>query len=101
TRAAAESDRYGEIRRLIKKNLHFSAHMTWAVTTHTIAAVRPQVTEADSPVLLRMLGDAENVVGIGAQHVLAALGDPAVPGVETGPKATAYRVRRDTRAARA
>ena len=71
--------RYVAIRRLIKNNLHFSAHLTFAVNTKTVEAVRKEVTETDIPVLIELLGDEENVVGIGAQLVLESFGKKALP----------------------
>jgi hypothetical protein len=93
------ADRYPEIRRLIKKNLHFSGHMTWSVNTHTIDAVRPHVTEQDIPVLVRMLGDSENVVGIGAQYLLASFGDRAVESLTVAAQSSDWRVKEKAREA--
>lgn len=95
--ARAADDRYAKIRGLIKRNLHFSTHMTWAVDTRTIEAVRPHVTEEDIPVLVRMLGDKENVVGIGAQHMLATFGERAVPALEAAARSSNYDVRSKAR----
>lgn len=77
-----EGPRYVEIRRLIEKNLHFSAHLTWAVNADTIAALRREVTEVDIPVLVRLLGDEKSVVATGAALVLESFGEPAVPALE-------------------
>jgi hypothetical protein len=75
----ASDIRYREIRRLIKENLHLSAHLVRAVDARTVEAVRAQVSEADIPVLAALLHDRENVVGIGAQHVLETFGEKALP----------------------
>ena len=77
-----QHQRYVEIRKLIKHNLHLSGHLVFAVDTRTVAAVRKQVTQSDIPVLIALLSDKENVVGIGAQHVLETFGTAALPGLE-------------------
>lgn len=84
--------RYEQIRHAIKKNLRFSAHLVWAVDARTIEAVRKEITEADIPVLARMLGDEENVLGIGAQHLLEALGERALPALQEAAGSTDHRV---------
>ncbi len=71
--------------------------MTWAVDTRTIEAVRPHVTEEDIPVLVRMLGDKENVVGIGAQHLLATFGERAVPALDAAARSSNYDVHNKAR----
>ena len=66
--------RYGEIRAIIVDNLHFGRHFTWATNTKTIKAVRPHLTEADVPVLSRLLRDERAAVAIAAAHLLELLG---------------------------
>jgi hypothetical protein len=78
----AEDARYAAIRKRILANLHWSAHMVRAVDGRTIKSVRPFVTAADIPLLVRMLGDAEARAGFGATGLLACLGDAAVPALE-------------------
>jgi hypothetical protein len=73
-----EQYRYAQIRKIIKQNLHLSAHMVKAVDTRTIEAVKKKVTDADIPILVKMLNDKEHVVMIGAQHVLAAFNEKAI-----------------------
>lgn len=66
--------RYGEIRAHIVDNLHFGRHFTWATNTETIRAVRPHLTEADVPVLSRLLRDERAAVAVAAAHLLELLG---------------------------
>ena len=63
---------------MIKKNLHLSGHLVRAVDSRTVEAVRREVSKADIPVLIELLSDKENVVGIGAQHVLETFGKEAL-----------------------
>src|SRR5437016_567941 len=64
------SERYCEIRRSIKKNLHLGAHLQFAVTGKTCDDVKKEVKEEDIPVLIELLGDNEYVVQVGAGGVL-------------------------------
>lgn len=84
--------RYAEIHRLIRKNLHFSAHMTWSVNVNTIGEARKHVGVADIPVLVAMLGDERAAVGFGAGSLLATLGDPALPALRRAQKSRDYSV---------
>lgn len=84
--------RYSEIRRSIKDNLYLSAHLVRAVDARTVEAVRKEVTEADIPILVRMLGDEENAVGIGAQHVLEEFGDKALSALQEASHSPDYKV---------
>lgn len=68
--------RYGEIRVRIVDNLQWGRHFTRATNTDTIRAVRPHVTDADVPVLARMLGDERGTVAVAAAHLLELLGTP-------------------------
>lgn len=81
-RHESRSQRYVAIRKLIKKNLHLSGHLVRAVDTRTVEAVRNEVTEADIPVLMDLLSDKENVVAVGAQHVLETFGKAALPALQ-------------------
>ncbi len=71
-------NRYAEIRGLIKRNLQVSGRPVQAADAWTIKAVRPDVTDADVPVLMEMLADEESAVGVGAAGLLATLGDTAM-----------------------
>ncbi len=75
----AVSDRYREIADMIDDNLHFSVHLTWAVTTDTIASVRGEIDATDIPVLVEMLADDRAAIRIGASSLLATLGEAALP----------------------
>lgn len=69
-----QGGRYGEIARMISKNLKFGRHFTWAVTGATIKAVRPQIGTGDVAVLARMLGDQQGKLGVAASTLLTLLG---------------------------
>jgi hypothetical protein len=77
--AHAQSDRYAEIERLVKRNRHVGPHLTLVVDARTIKAVRGRITGEDIPVLVRMLGDADYGVASAAAGLLATLGKPAEP----------------------
>ena len=89
----ADSARYGEILELIDGNLHFTTHLTWAVTGETLADLRDEVTPADVPVLIEMLGDEDARARVAASGLLTTLGDAAGPALETAKESPDYRVR--------
>jgi hypothetical protein len=91
-RHEGHGQRYLAVRNLIKKNLHLSGHLVRAVDSRTIEAVRREVSEADIPVLIDLLSDTENVVAIGAQHVLETFGKAALPALQKAAASTDYRV---------
>lgn len=76
---SAQRQRYAEVRDMIRRNLHFSAHFTWATNAETIVKVRPRIEERDIPVLIALLEDKQRAVAYGAEGLLATLGDDAVP----------------------
>jgi hypothetical protein len=80
--------RYREIRELIKKNLHFSAHFVWAVDANTVSSVRARTSEEDIPVLIQMLGDKKGVIAVGARSVLESFGEKAIPMLLEAAKST-------------
>ncbi len=83
TTSAAEAKRYSAIRREIKRNLHFNLHcFCKAADPDTVTAVRSRVTEADIPILIRLLDDSYLQVGYGARGVLVRIGTAAVPALE-------------------
>jgi HEAT repeat protein len=86
------SQRYVAIRNLINENLHLSGHLIRAVDLRTVEAVRKEVSEADIPVLVDLLSDKENVVAIGAQHVLETFGKAALPALQKAASSSDYRV---------
>lgn len=91
--AQTSSDaRYREILELIDDNLHFTAHLTWAVTGETIADLREEVTPADIPILIEMLGDEDARARIAASGLLTTLGAAAVPALEAAKDSSDYRV---------
>lgn len=81
--ASIRPHRHGEIRRLIRGNLHVTAHAFRAVDARTVAAVRAGVAVEDIPVLLELLADRDEAVGIAAQYVLETFGEDALPGLRT------------------
>jgi putative ribosome biogenesis GTPase RsgA len=81
TVSATGSDqaRYSQIERLIMKNRHLSAHFVLAVDARTIKAVRNQVSNADIPVLVEMLGNKNYGVASAASGLLVTLGEQVRP----------------------
>ena len=73
----ANQTRYIQIERLIKKNRHLSAHMALAVDARTIKAARNQVSVADIPILVLILGDKNYGVALAASGLLVTLGERA------------------------
>lgn len=71
-------ERAGAIACEIRRNLHFSAHFTWAVNVHTLDAVRPKVSEADIPALVSLLGDSRPAVRFAAGDLLSGFGEPGL-----------------------
>jgi hypothetical protein len=93
--AAAQTSadaRYREILELIDDNLHFTAHLTWAVTGETIADLRDHVGPADIPLLIEMMGDEDARARIAASGLLTTLGDAAVPALEAAKGSPDYRI---------
>lgn len=76
-----ETSRYDEIVCVARRNLHFSAHMTWSFNRYTVEAVMAEVGPADIPVLVDMLGDERGVIRMLAGNVLADLGEDGVTGL--------------------
>jgi len=72
------NSRQAEIACMIRRNLHFSAHFTWAFNRHTIEAVRAEVGEEDIPPLVRLMGHDRPAVRMAAGHLLLSLGEPAL-----------------------
>ncbi len=54
----------------------------YAVDSRTLEAVKKEVTEADIPVLIKLSGDKENVVGIGARNVSLVFSSSPALGVD-------------------
>jgi hypothetical protein len=71
---ADDRSRYDELKRVIDRNTGF-AHMTRGMNMYTLVALRSCVTEADLPVLTRLLTDRDHVTQLSAASVLADLGD--------------------------
>lgn len=83
---ADQRARYAEIRGLIRRNLHFSAHFSWAANMDTIKEVRPHITVGDIPMLIALLEDEQRAIGYGAEGLLATLGEDAVPALRLAAK---------------
>ena len=75
----ADQARCVQLERLIKKNRHLSAHMVLAIDARTIKAARNQVSIADIPILVLMLGDKNYVVASAASGLLVTLGEQTRP----------------------
>ena len=80
---APEDRRRGEIRRLIKRNLHFNFHgFQKVVDERTGPGVRRHVTEADLPILASLLDpdvEPEHVIRLGAAATMTEFGEAARP----------------------
>ena len=70
---AAAGTRYDELKRVVTRNTGF-AHMTRGVNMYTLIALRSCVTDADIPVLMRMLSDRDRVLRLAAANVLVDMG---------------------------
>ena len=75
----ADQARYVQLERLIKKTRHVSAHLVLAVDARTIKDVRKQISVADIPILVQMLGDKNYGVASAASGLLVTLGEQARP----------------------
>jgi hypothetical protein len=76
-------ERYAQISKLIRSNMHMGAHLQKAVTLKTVLAVRKKVSASDIPTLVQMLGDRDtNVIGSVAGELLVMLGEPAHSALE-------------------
>lgn len=71
--AVQGADRYSELRRAIDRNTGF-AHATRGVNMYTLYALRGCVTDADLPVLRRLLLDKDRIIRMATADVLADLG---------------------------
>lgn len=70
--AVQGADRYSELRRVIDRNTGF-AHATRGVNMYTLYALRECVTDADLPVLRRLLVDKDRIIRMATADVLADL----------------------------
>jgi len=90
--AAAET-REDELKRVINRNTGF-AHMTRGMNMYTLIALRSCVTDADLPVLRRLLFDRDYVTQLSAAGVLADMGAGGRAALLSAlPEATEYRAR--------
>ena len=85
--ALAADARYDELKRVVDRNTGH-AHMTRGVNMYTLVALRECVTDADIPVLTRMLSDHDRVISIAAAYVLADFGQPGIEALRSA-RATA------------
>jgi hypothetical protein len=77
-----ESSRYDEIACLARRNLHFSAHLTWSFNRRTVEAVMAEVGAADIPVLVELLGDERAVLRGLAGSILPELGEAGLAALQ-------------------
>lgn len=76
-----KTSRYDEIACVARRNLHFSAHMSWSFNRYTVDAVMSEIGPADIPVLVDMLGDERRVLRALAGSVLTQLGEDGLAGL--------------------
>jgi len=88
---AAAASREDELKRVINRNTGF-AHMTRGMNMYTLIALRSCVTDADLPVLRRLLFDRDYVTQLSAAGVLVDMG-PGGRATLALPEATEYRAR--------
>jgi len=74
---AASERRLHQLGRVVDRNVGH-AHMTRGVNVCTTLALRDAVTDADIPVLARMLESKDSVHRLAAAYVLSVMGDSAV-----------------------
>ena len=70
--------RQAEIACMIRRNLHFSAHFSWAFNRHTLDAVRAEIGEDDIPDLVGLMAHDRPAVRMAAGHLLISFGEPAL-----------------------
>ena len=80
--AAAQSNRYKELKRVIDRNTGF-AHFTRGVNMYTLYALRACVTPKDIAVLSEMLTDKDRVTQMAAAEVLVDFGNSGRQAVES------------------
>ena len=90
---AAAASRENELKRVINRNTGF-AHMTRGMNMYTLIALRSCVTDADLPVLRRLLFDRDYVTQLSAAGVLVDMGAGGRAALVSAlPEATEYRAR--------
>ena len=90
---AGAASREDELQRVINRNTGF-AHMTRGMNMYTLIALRSCVTDADLPVLRRMLFDRDYVTQLSAAGVLVDMGAGGRAALASAlPEATEYRAR--------
>ena len=90
---AAAAPREDELKRVINRNTGF-AHMTRGMNMYTLIALRSCVTDADLPVLRRLLFDRDYVTQLSAAGVLVDMGAGGRAALVSAlPEATEYRAR--------
>ena len=90
---AAAAAREDELKRVINRNTGF-AHTTRGMNMYTLIALRSCVTDADLPVLRRLLFDRDYVTQLSAAGVLVDMGAGGRAALVSAlPEATEYRAR--------
>ncbi len=93
TDVAAAAPAKTKLKRVINRNTGF-AHMTRGMNMYTLIALRSCVTDADLPVLRRLLFDRDYVTQLSAAGVLVDMGAGGrATLVSALPEATEYRAR--------
>ncbi|UCH75374.1 MAG: hypothetical protein JSU82_05895 [Rhodospirillales bacterium] len=93
------STRYDEIACLARRNLHFSAHMTWSFNRYTVDAAMAEIGTKDIPVLVEMLGDDRAVLSGLAGYLLAKLGPDGLAALNRAAESPDPEIRRAARSA--
>ena len=94
-----KTSRYDEIACVARRNLHFSAHMTWSFNRLTVEAVMADVNRDDIPVLAQMLGDERSVLRTLAGNVLTGLGEDGLASLKRAAESQDPIVRRTAESA--
>ncbi len=93
------TSRYDEIVCVARRNLHFSAHLTWSFNSDTVGAVMVEVDRDDIPVLAEMLGDERSVLRSLAGNILAELGDHGLASLKRAAESPDPVIRRTAKSA--
>jgi hypothetical protein len=88
-----KTSRYDEIVCVARRNLHFSAHLTWSFNRDTVEAVMAEVDRDDIPVLAAMLGDERGVMRTLAGNILTQLGDDGLASLKRAAESPDHIVR--------
>ena len=94
-----KTSRYDEIVCVARRNLHFSAHLTWSFNRYTVGAVMAEVDRDDIPVLAEMLGDERGVMRALAGNILTQMGEDGLASLKRAAESSDPVIRRTAKSA--